>query len=98
MILYFIHERLWFTQVKIVKSRVRHIFKSFSWRLIGTLDTILISGFVLGNFISGSKIGLIETFTKILLYYIHERLWYRINFGLKKYNQRKRIKKRKNSV
>lgn len=97
MILYYLHERLWFNKIKVINSRIRHLAKSFSWRLIGTLDTIIISGFVIGNFISGSKIGLIETFTKIFLYYIHERLWYRINFGLKKYNQRRRIEKRKNA-
>ena len=97
MILYYLHERLWFNKIKVINSRTRHLVKSFSWRLIGTLDTIIISGFVIGNFISGSKIGLIETFTKIFLYYIHERLWYRINFGLKKYNQRRRIEKRKNA-
>jgi len=96
MILYYLHERLWFNKIKVINSRARHLAKSFSWRLIGTLDTIIISGFVIGNFISGSKIGLTETFTKIFLYYIHERLWYRINFGLKKYNQRRRIEKRKN--
>jgi len=96
MILYYLHERLWFNKIKVINSRARHLAKSFSWRLIGILDTIIISGFVIGNFISGSKIGLTETFTKIFLYYIHERLWYRINFGLKKYNQRRRIEKRKN--
>ena len=62
MILYYLHERLWFNKIKVINSRTRHLAKSFSWRLIGTLDTIIISGFVIGNFISGSKIGLIETF------------------------------------
>ena len=89
MILYYLHERLWFNKIKVINSRTRHLVKSFSWRLIGTLDTIIISGFVIGNFISGSKIGLIETFTKIFLYYIHERLWYRINFGLKIQSKKK---------
>ena len=51
MILYYLHERLWFNKIKVINSRTRHLVKSFSWRLIGTLDTIIISGFVIGNFI-----------------------------------------------
>ena len=30
------------------------------------------------------KIGTLELFTKFILYYIHERIWLRSNFGTKK--------------
>lgn len=83
MILYYLHERIWF-KTKLENSRVRHLIKSFSWRFIGTIDTVIISGVILGNFIAGGKIGIIENFTKIFLYYLHERLWYRIDYGLVK--------------
>ena len=49
MILYYLHERLWFNKIKVINSRTRHLVKSFSWRLIGTLDTIIISGFVVST-------------------------------------------------
>ena len=81
MILYYIHERLWFKS-KFVNYRIRHILKTFSWRLIGTMDTIIISLFIIGSFSAGLKIGFIETTTKMILYYIHEKLWYRVNLGL----------------
>lgn len=89
MILYYSHERIWF-KTKLENSRIRHLIKSFSWRFIGTIDTVIISGVILGNFISGGKIGLIETFTKIFLYYLHERLWYRIDYGIVKFRIRRK--------
>lgn len=60
----------------------RHVVKTLTWRLIGTIDTIMLSWFVTGNIFIGAKIGGIEVFTKMLLYYFHERVWFRINFGL----------------
>jgi len=36
------------------------------------------------------QIGFTEVVTKMVLYYLHERVWYKINFGLDK---RKRAKK-----
>ena len=81
MVLYYLHERVWY-RLGIRESRKRHIIKSISWRAIGTIDTILISWFITGNPLTGLKIGLAEVITKMVLYYAHERVWYRINFGL----------------
>lgn len=89
MILYFLHERLWF-KINISKngvlreSRKRHLAKTFTWRGLGTLDTMIISWAITGNPFTGLKIGLAELITKMILYYIHERVWYRLDFGLKK--------------
>jgi uncharacterized membrane protein len=81
MVLYYLHERVWY-RLGILESRKRHIIKTISWRVIGTLDTIMLSWFITGNPLTGVKIGLAEVFTKMALYYLHERVWYRINFGL----------------
>lgn len=59
----------------------RSILKSVSWRTIGTIDTFLISFFVTGKLDFALTIGGIEVFTKMTLYYFHERTWNRINFG-----------------
>ena len=59
-------------------SRKRHIAKTVTWRAVGTLDTVLISWFITGNPLTGMKIGLFEVITKMVLYYLHERLWFRI--------------------
>jgi uncharacterized membrane protein len=44
---------------------------------------MLLSWLVTGNPLTGLKIGLSELLTKMILYYLHERVWYRIDFGLK---------------
>ena len=81
MVLYYLHERLWY-RILIPESRKRHLLKTVSWRVIGTLDTILLSWIISGNPLTGVKIGLVEIVTKMALYYLHERVWYNINFGL----------------
>jgi len=65
-------------------SHGRHLAKAISWRVIGTVDTMLIGWFVTGSVELGVAIGGIEVITKTALYYGHERLWYKhIRFGIK---------------
>lgn len=59
-------------------SYKRHIAKTITWRLVGTLDTIVISWVITGNPLTGLKIGVAEVVTKMVLYFFHERLWFRI--------------------
>jgi uncharacterized membrane protein len=59
----------------------RSFVKAVSWRLTGTVDTIIISLLITGNMKWAFSIGGIELFTKITLYYLHERLWNNIHFG-----------------
>jgi uncharacterized membrane protein len=66
----------------------RHFAKTITWRLIGTIDTIFICWFITGNPVTGIKIGGVEVFTKMILYFIHERLWFKINFGLPNRNNK----------
>ncbi len=86
MLFYYFHERAWFKinlsrDGHILESRKRHIAKTFTWRLIGTIDTMLLLGVISGNPLTGLKIGFAEVVTKMILYYFHERIWYR-NYGL----------------
>ncbi len=87
LVLYFLHERAWFKinldkNARILASRKRHLAKTFTWRFVGTLDTVIIAWIITGNPMSGLKIGFAEVITKMVLYYIHERVWYRMDFGL----------------
>ena len=59
----------------------RSIVKSVSWRVIGTIDTILISWLVTGTLTVAFSIGTVELFTKMILYFFHERIWNTINWG-----------------
>ncbi|MCX7546569.1 DUF2061 domain-containing protein [Xanthomarina sp. F1114] len=87
MALYYLHERAWF-KINLSKngekleSRKRHLGKTITWRLVGTMDTMLIAWFISGNPLTGLKIGFAEILTKMLLYYLHERVWYKVNYGI----------------
>ena len=59
----------------------RSIIKTISWRTVGTLDTVVISYFITGSFKMAASIGSIELFTKMILYYFHERVWNKISLG-----------------
>ena len=72
---------------------IKSIIKSLSWRIVGTLDTMVISYFITGKITVAVSIGSVEVITKTILYYFHERLWahihrIRLNF-LNKSNARK---------
>ena len=62
----------------------RHVLKTITWRIIGTVDTILIGWLVSGDPMVGLTIGSFEVFTKMILYFIHERVWYKVNLGVKR--------------
>ena len=59
----------------------RSVVKGISWRVIGTIDTMVISYIVTGKPKIAISIGAVELFTKIFLYYVHERAWHRIPYG-----------------
>ena len=59
----------------------RSIVKAISWRVTGTIDTIVISWLITREIKFALSIGFVEVFTKILLYYLHERVWDRMSFG-----------------
>ena len=64
----------------IKKSKVtlkRHLLKTITWRIVGTTDTIIIGWLVSGNPMIGLTIGGFEVFTKMTLYFFHERFWYK---------------------
>ena len=60
----------------------RHFAKAVTWRIVGTMDTILLGFLITSDLPTGIRIGVLELFTKILLYFIHERIWLKISFGL----------------
>ena len=64
-------------------SYKRHLAKTISWRIIGTLDTMIIAWIITGSLEWGLAIGGIEVFTKMILYFLHERAWYKFSkFGV----------------
>ena len=93
----------------------RSILKAISWRLVASGATFIISYVIFRQFTEKSNAEVIETATlitsiemvaKLILYYLHERMWTNIVWG--KYWRRqaakrrvrriKKIKKRKNEI
>mgnify|MGYP006205999751 CR=1 FL=1 len=82
--------------IKPTISHSRHIAKTLTWRVIASLDTLLITWFISGDVKVGLSVASLEVVTKMILYYYHERLWYKIDFGVNnRSNFRKHGKKSK---
>jgi uncharacterized membrane protein len=59
-------------------THTRSLVKGFTWRIIATTTTTVIAWLVTGQLEAAFRIGIFEFFTKLLIYYIHERIWTRI--------------------
>ena len=71
-------------------SYKRHILKTISWRVLGTLDTIILSWVITGSWKIGLSIGGVEVITKMVLYFLHERAWYKFsNYGVDRTKRKK---------
>jgi len=82
MILQLINSRRVNKVVKPSDERIkRSLAKTISWRIVGTLDTIVISWLITGTLSLALSIGLIELITKMTLYFFHERIWNKIKWG-----------------
>jgi uncharacterized membrane protein len=60
---------------------IRSVAKALSWRVIGTLDTLLISYLLTGKISLAASIASIDFLTKMILYFFHERAWNMIKWG-----------------
>lgn len=72
--------------IKLFKSKnqsvKRHIAKTISYRAISSLIGFFIMWFSTKNLKYGIMFGMAEIIYKPIQYFIHERIWYKINFGL----------------
>jgi len=70
-----------------IATKKRSLIKSLSWRILGSIDTYILS-FVIINFSSDNYtydlafyIAGLEVITKTIIYYFHERIWNKFNIG-----------------
>jgi uncharacterized membrane protein len=61
----------------------RSIIKSISWRILGSFDTFLLSFIITGRVVIAGSIAGAEILTKLTLYYLHERVWAIVPYGLR---------------
>ncbi len=90
LMLYFLHERAWARVRWGVAledgmrsvTHVRTATKTATWRTIASIDTLVLALIFTGNVGTALSIGGLEIFTKLMLYFVHERIWIRIPLGL----------------
>lgn len=90
MVLYYVHDRAW-TRVRwnmkpgkdgrLREGARRSAAKTATWRVLASLDTMLLAFIFTGNIGAAISIGGFEVFTKLALYFVHERVWSRIRLG-----------------
>jgi adenylylsulfate kinase len=64
-----------------METHTRSLAKAISWRIFATLTTVLLVFVFTGNLVVSESVGLAELVSKIVIYYVHERVWNLIGFG-----------------
>ena len=63
------------------EAHSRSFVKALSWRVLGSIDTFLLSLLFTRNVEAAGAIAITEVLTKMFLYYFHERIWANIAWG-----------------
>lgn len=70
-----------FEEDKNSERPLRSVVKAISWRLVGTIDTLVISFFITQKISLAASIASLEVMTKMILYFFHERVWNNVKWG-----------------
>ena len=91
MALYYLHERFW-TRLHWDRTvdehglhrdgRRRSATKTATWRMLASLDTMVLGLVFTGSLATAISIGGFEIITKLVFYFFHERAWARIRWGI----------------
>jgi uncharacterized membrane protein len=63
-------------------TQTRSLAKTITWRGLASVDTFILGWIVTGNMMFAGSIASLEVLTKLILYYLHERAWARIVWGV----------------
>ena len=64
-----------------MEKPIRSMAKAISWRIVATLTTILLVFIYTGDLVISGSVGVLELVVKIVIYYVHERIWNLLGFG-----------------
>ena len=67
-----------------METHLRSLVKAGSWRLGGLIVTLAVACAITRTWTIAATIGLADTLVKLVAFYVHERLWLRVKFGLRK--------------
>ena len=84
-ITYYLHERFWnifdFGRLNKTASKMRSILKALTWRIAASTITLISAILITSNLEWTKSIVIYEFINGILIYYVHERIWNRLNWG-----------------
>lgn len=66
----------------IIETKIRSFVKTLSWRVTATMTTVIVALAITKRIDIAIQIGLLEALLKMLVYFIHERSWGKITFGI----------------
>jgi adenylylsulfate kinase len=64
------------------ETHKRSIIKGITWRIIASLTTMTVVFVVTGNLALVASVGLVDVTAKVFFYYLHERTWGRVHWGV----------------
>ena len=67
-----------------MESHLRSIAKAITWRAGGTVVTFVVAWILTRRFELAAQIGILDTIVKLGAFYVHERIWNRMEFGKQK--------------
>lgn len=67
--------------VNTFETRRRSLAKSISWRILAAFITASVALVMTHQLEFAAKIGLVDTSVKLLIFFFHERVWNKINYG-----------------
>lgn len=62
-------------------SKLRTFLKSVTWRITATTTTMIVVFIFTGQIQTALQVGALEMLAKMLIYYLHERGWEKIQYG-----------------
>jgi uncharacterized membrane protein len=71
----------WKSKMPSQESPSRSLAKALSWRLLATVITASLAWAITGEVRVAAAIGAADTALKLVVYYVHERVWARVAFG-----------------
>ena len=63
------------------ETQIRSLVKTLSWRALATLTTMGLVYLFTGEVVIALEVGSLEVVAKLLLYFLHERVWNLISWG-----------------
>ena len=64
------------------ETHKRSILKGITWRFIASVTTMTVVFFVTGDLALVASVGVVDVSAKVFFYYLHERTWGKIHWGL----------------